>query len=181
MGFEGRVLVDLEGIFYLRALSICEELRGALGKTSELVVVGAGWIGCEVAASACQMGDRRGADRGGQHPLRTSPRSGGRRHLRRASTAARRGTASRTGCRCAAPVRPGDGALAGAAGRGGRWPDPMAAEGEGVLRIEPPVAGLEVVIAAADVVGRRGATSVGRTSRWRCCRRAPREPRCGAG
>jgi len=47
---------DLAGIHYLRSLSSCDSLRAALGQASRLVVVGGGWIGSEVAASARQMG-----------------------------------------------------------------------------------------------------------------------------
>ncbi len=47
---------DLAGIHYLRSLSSCDTLRAALGEASTLVVVGGGWIGSEVAASARQMG-----------------------------------------------------------------------------------------------------------------------------
>jgi len=47
---------DLAGIHYLRSLSSCDTLRAALAEASRLVVVGGGWIGSEVAASARQMG-----------------------------------------------------------------------------------------------------------------------------
>ncbi len=47
---------NLAGIHYLRSLSSCDTLRAALGRASRLVVVGGGWIGSEVAASARQMG-----------------------------------------------------------------------------------------------------------------------------
>ncbi|MDR3647941.1 MAG: FAD-dependent oxidoreductase [Acidimicrobiales bacterium] len=47
---------DLAGIHYLRSLSSCDALRAALGEARRLVVVGGGWIGSEVAASARQMG-----------------------------------------------------------------------------------------------------------------------------
>ena len=47
---------DLDGIFYLRSLASCDALRAALQESSRLVVIGAGWIGSEVAASARQMG-----------------------------------------------------------------------------------------------------------------------------
>ncbi len=47
---------DLAGIHYLRSLSSCDALRDALAEASKLVVVGGGWIGSEVAASARQMG-----------------------------------------------------------------------------------------------------------------------------
>jgi 3-phenylpropionate/trans-cinnamate dioxygenase ferredoxin reductase component len=47
---------DLEGVHLLRTLEDCDALRGVLDRGGRLVVVGAGWIGCEVAASARQRG-----------------------------------------------------------------------------------------------------------------------------
>jgi 3-phenylpropionate/trans-cinnamate dioxygenase ferredoxin reductase component len=47
---------DLEGVHVLRTLADCDALRGVLDRGGRLVVVGAGWIGCEVAASARQRG-----------------------------------------------------------------------------------------------------------------------------
>ncbi len=47
---------QLEGIHYLRTLAESDRLRERLGRGGGLVVVGAGWIGSEVAASARQMG-----------------------------------------------------------------------------------------------------------------------------
>ncbi len=47
---------DLEGIYYLRTLADSEALRARLKGGGWLAVVGAGWIGSEVAASARQMG-----------------------------------------------------------------------------------------------------------------------------
>ena len=47
---------NLDGIHYLRTLPDCRDLRAALQGASRLAVVGAGWIGSEVAASARQMG-----------------------------------------------------------------------------------------------------------------------------
>jgi 3-phenylpropionate/trans-cinnamate dioxygenase ferredoxin reductase subunit len=47
---------QLEGIHELRTLHDADELRAALVPGRRVVVVGAGWIGCEVAASARQMG-----------------------------------------------------------------------------------------------------------------------------
>jgi 3-phenylpropionate/trans-cinnamate dioxygenase ferredoxin reductase subunit len=47
---------DLDGVLYLRDLADCDRLRGVLGGGGRLVVVGAGWIGSEVAASARQAG-----------------------------------------------------------------------------------------------------------------------------
>jgi 3-phenylpropionate/trans-cinnamate dioxygenase ferredoxin reductase component len=47
---------DLAGIHYLRTLADSRDLRSALRSASRLAVVGAGWIGSEVAASARQLG-----------------------------------------------------------------------------------------------------------------------------
>ena len=47
---------DLDGIYYLRALGDCELLRQRLQSGGRVAVVGAGWIGSEVAASARQKG-----------------------------------------------------------------------------------------------------------------------------
>jgi 3-phenylpropionate/trans-cinnamate dioxygenase ferredoxin reductase subunit len=47
---------QLGEIYYLRSLTDSDRLRERLGHGGRLVVVGAGWIGCEVAASARQLG-----------------------------------------------------------------------------------------------------------------------------
>jgi 3-phenylpropionate/trans-cinnamate dioxygenase ferredoxin reductase component len=47
---------ELPGINYLRSIASCDALKLALGQADRVVVVGAGWIGCEVAASARQLG-----------------------------------------------------------------------------------------------------------------------------
>jgi 3-phenylpropionate/trans-cinnamate dioxygenase ferredoxin reductase subunit len=47
---------DLEGIHYLRTLADSDRLRSAIRSAGHVVVIGAGWIGSEVAASARQMG-----------------------------------------------------------------------------------------------------------------------------
>jgi 3-phenylpropionate/trans-cinnamate dioxygenase ferredoxin reductase subunit len=46
----------LAGIHYLRDLADADRLRAALSTAERVVVVGAGWIGSEVAASARQLG-----------------------------------------------------------------------------------------------------------------------------
>jgi 3-phenylpropionate/trans-cinnamate dioxygenase ferredoxin reductase subunit len=47
---------ELEGVLYLRTVEDSDALRGRLDRGGSLVVVGAGWIGAEVAASARQRG-----------------------------------------------------------------------------------------------------------------------------
>jgi len=47
---------DLDGVHYLRSIADADVLRHAIGPLSEVVVIGAGWIGAEVAASARQLG-----------------------------------------------------------------------------------------------------------------------------
>jgi 3-phenylpropionate/trans-cinnamate dioxygenase ferredoxin reductase subunit len=49
---------ELEGVHYLRTLDDSEALRARLEAGGRLVIVGGGWIGCEVAASARQRGSR---------------------------------------------------------------------------------------------------------------------------
>ena len=47
---------DLAGVHYLRTMADAERLRAAITGGNRVVVIGAGWIGCEVAASARQLG-----------------------------------------------------------------------------------------------------------------------------
>jgi 3-phenylpropionate/trans-cinnamate dioxygenase ferredoxin reductase subunit len=47
---------DLDGVYYLRTLADCDLLRARLEAGGRVVVVGAGWIGSEFAASARQRG-----------------------------------------------------------------------------------------------------------------------------
>ena len=47
---------DLDGVFYLRTIEAAEALRERVDRGGSVVVIGAGWIGCEVAASARQRG-----------------------------------------------------------------------------------------------------------------------------
>ena len=48
--------IDLDGVHTLRALRDSDALREAFARQGTVVVVGAGWIGCEVAAAACTHG-----------------------------------------------------------------------------------------------------------------------------
>ena len=60
LGAEPRHLTvpgsDLEGILYLRTLADSDRLQSAIRAANRVVVIGGGWIGCEVAASARQLG-----------------------------------------------------------------------------------------------------------------------------
>jgi 3-phenylpropionate/trans-cinnamate dioxygenase ferredoxin reductase subunit len=47
---------DLDGVLYLRELADSDAIRAAVEGGRRLVVIGAGWIGSEVAASARQLG-----------------------------------------------------------------------------------------------------------------------------
>jgi 3-phenylpropionate/trans-cinnamate dioxygenase ferredoxin reductase subunit len=47
---------DLPGVRYLRRMGDSDALRDAIRAASRVVVIGAGWIGSEVAASAMQLG-----------------------------------------------------------------------------------------------------------------------------
>jgi 3-phenylpropionate/trans-cinnamate dioxygenase ferredoxin reductase component len=47
---------ELDGVLYLRSVGDCDALRGRLDRGGRVVVIGAGWIGAEVAASARQRG-----------------------------------------------------------------------------------------------------------------------------
>jgi 3-phenylpropionate/trans-cinnamate dioxygenase ferredoxin reductase component len=47
---------DLEGVLYLRSVADSDAVRGAVETSVPIVVIGAGWIGSEVAASARQLG-----------------------------------------------------------------------------------------------------------------------------
>ncbi|HUY05957.1 MAG TPA: FAD-dependent oxidoreductase [Acidimicrobiales bacterium] len=46
----------LNGVHYLRTLADSDQLRTAINGAKRVVVIGAGWIGCEVAASARELG-----------------------------------------------------------------------------------------------------------------------------
>jgi 3-phenylpropionate/trans-cinnamate dioxygenase ferredoxin reductase subunit len=47
---------QLDGVLYLRSVADCDALRARLDRGGSLVVIGAGWIGSEVAASARMRG-----------------------------------------------------------------------------------------------------------------------------
>ena len=49
---------DLEGVYYLRTVDDAERLRAAISRAESMVVLGGGFIGAEVAASATQMDTR---------------------------------------------------------------------------------------------------------------------------
>jgi 3-phenylpropionate/trans-cinnamate dioxygenase ferredoxin reductase component len=60
---------DLAGVHYLRTMADAERLRAAITEAGRVVVIGAGWIGCEVAASARQLGTDVALVEMGQLPL----------------------------------------------------------------------------------------------------------------
>jgi 3-phenylpropionate/trans-cinnamate dioxygenase ferredoxin reductase component len=49
---------DLDGVYYLRTIDDAERLRAAISRAESMVIVGGGFIGAEVAASATQMETR---------------------------------------------------------------------------------------------------------------------------
>jgi 3-phenylpropionate/trans-cinnamate dioxygenase ferredoxin reductase subunit len=49
---------DLDGVYYLRTVDDSERLRAAISRAESMVVIGGGFIGAEVAASATQMDTR---------------------------------------------------------------------------------------------------------------------------
>jgi 3-phenylpropionate/trans-cinnamate dioxygenase ferredoxin reductase component len=49
---------DLDGVYYLRTVDDAERLRAAISRAESMVVLGGGFIGAEVAASATQMDTR---------------------------------------------------------------------------------------------------------------------------
>src|SRR5215218_3105306 len=49
---------DLDGVYYLRTVDDAERLRAAISRVESMVVIGGGFIGAEVAASATQMDTR---------------------------------------------------------------------------------------------------------------------------
>lgn len=48
--------VDLDGVFYLRSLADAEAIRSAAAPGRRMVMIGAGWVGTEVAASLRRLG-----------------------------------------------------------------------------------------------------------------------------
>ncbi|HET6795450.1 MAG TPA: FAD-dependent oxidoreductase, partial [Acidimicrobiales bacterium] len=60
---------DLAGVHYLRTMGDAERLRRALSGAGRVVVIGAGWIGCEVAASARSLGTEVAMVDVAAHPL----------------------------------------------------------------------------------------------------------------
>ena len=59
----------LEGIFQLRTVAECDAIKNAAGRGAHAVIVGMGFIGCEVAASLTQLGVRVTAVFPGKFPL----------------------------------------------------------------------------------------------------------------
>ena len=63
---------DLDGVHYLRTLADADRMRAALSEVGHVVVVGAGWIGCEVASSARRLGAEVTMVEPGPVPLATA-------------------------------------------------------------------------------------------------------------
>jgi 3-phenylpropionate/trans-cinnamate dioxygenase ferredoxin reductase subunit len=60
---------ELDGVHVLRTLDDSAALRAAIGRGGPLAIVGGGWIGCEVAASARQLGVEVTLVEQGERPL----------------------------------------------------------------------------------------------------------------
>ncbi len=60
---------DLDGLRTLRTLADSDQLQAAIRAAGRVVIIGGGWIGCEVAASARQLGADVAVIEGGQLPL----------------------------------------------------------------------------------------------------------------
>ena len=99
MGAEPRRLAvpgaELDGVLYLRSVRDSDALRERLDRGGAVVVVGAGWIGAEVAASARRRGLEVTVIDPASVPLERVLGSGGRGRLPRSSRRARRGPAPR--------------------------------------------------------------------------------------
>ena len=74
---------DLPGIHYLRTVAECDAIKAEAVPGRRAVVVGMGFIGCEVAASLTQLGVQVTAVFPGQAPLETVLGGAGRRADRR--------------------------------------------------------------------------------------------------
>jgi len=60
---------ELEGVLYLRDLADADRLKTSIGSATGIVVIGGGWIGCEVAASARRLGVEVALVEAGELPL----------------------------------------------------------------------------------------------------------------
>jgi 3-phenylpropionate/trans-cinnamate dioxygenase ferredoxin reductase subunit len=60
---------DLGGLLTLRTVADSDRLQAAIRGAGRVVIIGGGWIGCEVAASARQLGAEVAVIEGGQLPL----------------------------------------------------------------------------------------------------------------
>ncbi len=105
---------DLPGIFVLRTLADAVAIRAALEHRPKVVVVGAGFIGSEVAATCRRARPRRHRARSAPRAARAWARSRARHGVRRAAPRPRRRPAPRRRCRGVRGSRPG---RAGATGR----------------------------------------------------------------
>jgi len=60
---------ELGGILTLRTVADSDQLQAAIRGAGRVVIIGGGWIGCEVASSARQLGAEVAVIEGGQLPL----------------------------------------------------------------------------------------------------------------
>jgi 3-phenylpropionate/trans-cinnamate dioxygenase ferredoxin reductase component len=60
---------DLDGLHTLRTVADSDQLQAAIRGAGRVVIIGGGWIGCEVAASARQLGAEVAVIEAGQLPL----------------------------------------------------------------------------------------------------------------
>ena len=64
---------ELPGIYYLRTVAECDAIKREAVAGRRAVVVGMGFIGCEVAASLTQLGVRSDCGLSGHEPVGTGP------------------------------------------------------------------------------------------------------------
>lgn len=60
---------ELDGVHYLRSLADAEHLQEVIRRAERIVVIGGGWIGCELAASIREMGTEVAVVERGKLPL----------------------------------------------------------------------------------------------------------------
>ncbi len=121
--------VDLPGVQTLRRIEDCEALRDAFGRGGKLVVIGAGWIGLEVAAAARKAGMDVTVLEYAQVPLRTALGERMGRYFARLHD--RNGVALRT--EMAVEAIEGDGRVTGVRAGGESFPADLVVVGVGAV------------------------------------------------